>query len=83
MSSCFQILLVFLFGPEGELGSGVPCGSSEETVFRVFSPFLLFLQSSSVEKVLAEATSSSSMDSKKELPYKRQKITWPCTVKKK
>lgn len=55
---------MFLFGPEGELGSCVLSGSSKEAVFRVFFPFLLLLPGSSVEDVLAEATSSSSMDSK-------------------
>jgi len=64
LSSCFQILLVPLSGPDGERGSS---GSSKETVFRVFFPLLL-LQGGSVEDVLVEPTSSSSIDSKEVSP---------------
>ncbi len=41
LSSCFQILIVALCGPEGELGPGVSSGSFKETVLRVRFPFLL------------------------------------------
>ncbi len=67
MSSCFQILLVPLCGPEGELETGVSSGSFKETVFRVRFPFLL-LHGNFVEDMLVEGASSSSRDSEELSP---------------
>lgn len=63
VSSCFQILLVLLCGPEGELEPRAYFIPSKETVFKVCLPFLLFLRGGCVDNLLVEGDSFSSGDS--------------------